>query len=154
MQEDFSILLAGQKLWLTPSTPKDKAFILSTWVRSYLPIVRKSETLYKQHVLKVKEDVYLKHHPRIAESLWECAAVLRDEADGSAILGYIVGDAGSGILDYVYVIPDLRNMGLARAMITALCGHEPTLTHLWPHGWHSGWKYNPYLAQRNVNGQA
>lgn len=143
--------LAGQKLWLTPATRNDKGFILSTWVRSYLPIVRKTEHCYKHHTLRISEETYLANHPRIAESLWENALVLRDEEDGSAILGYVVADTAACILDYVYVIPDLRNVGLAKVMIRAAAGDNPEVTHMWPFRWRSGWKYNPYLAQRALN---
>lgn len=150
LQEDGSILLADQKLWLSPAQEGDKAFILSTWVRSYLAISRKLSHNYKSHELHVKDGTFLRHHPRIAEALWADAFILRAE-EGGAILGYVVGSDNADygpILDYVYLVPELRNMGVARAMIEAVVGPGPTLTHVWPYRWHGNWKYDPYLAMR------
>lgn len=143
LSEDGSILLAGQKLWLVPAEKTDRAFVISTWVKSYLPTARKK--------LAVEDAVYFDNHPKIAERLWDRAMVLRDEDDGSAIMAYVVVDENS-VVHYIYIVPELRGMGLVDVLIKAVVGAETPVivSHRWPYKDRANWQYNPYAAWRHV----
>jgi GNAT superfamily N-acetyltransferase len=146
LSADGLISLAGNRLTLRQATVSDKGFILSTWIRSYQVLSRKSRTICNQHQLTVADDIYLRHHPKVAEDHWPFANVLKDAENGpgTACVGYVVG--GPGLLHYVYVVPELRNMGLAKIMIEKTCGKQLMVSHMWPYKMPALWQYNPYLG--------
>lgn len=143
--------LVGNKLCLSPAESQDKPFIISTWVRSYQVINRKLRTSYQETRLRVEEDVFLKSHPSIAEEQWPFAFVLKDAQDrdaSGAVLGYVVGQ--HGVLHYVYLVPELRRMGLSKVMVQSVCGNMLQFSHVWPYAIPSAWKYNPYLVRGSL----
>lgn len=132
-----SLTLAdGLELPIRGATELDRAFILSTWVKSYSQFLRKwlSPALVEEEV-------------RQAEVLWNKATVLGMPDDEFTVLAWVCASAAT--LHYVYVPPELRNKGIARALIQHACG--PTFQHgrPWPFkGKVTGGTYNPYLLGR------
>lgn len=102
--------------------------------------------------LRIADSDFQKHYARIPERLWKNAFVLRDEdaAHGYVVpeleAGPITPEAGYRTCHYTYVPPDLRRLGLAKAMIEATCGKLVTITSPWPYNMPSTWRYNPYAA--------
>lgn len=121
-----------QTLQLMPSQMGHRNFILSTWLKSYRPQARKDGIA----------EYYNKYEPAIAESRWQDCFVLSDE-DGFAVYAWVC--AYPGQLYHVYVIPELRHLGVARRLIEhvagdgAICYARP-----WP-GRPKSYRVNPYL---------
>lgn len=157
---DGSIVLPGVKLWLNPATEEDRPYVISTWVRSYRPIQRKVETWRPgTQPQKIREANYFLSYPKIVERLAPSALVLRAEGAGSTCHGYIVGSGPKesvptignpvpsepAVLHYIYLPPELRGLGLSRAMSRAVCGDgQVHVTNYWPRKWPENWQFNPY----------
>ena len=97
-------------------TPRDRAFVVNTWVRSsaYRMPMRKRW----QHV-----DAFINGGARVV--------ILGGE--NGAVHAWACGE--DDVLHYVYVPLDLRGEGLARAVITELLGEYAeriNVTHPWP----------------------
>jgi hypothetical protein len=164
LSPDGSILLPGVKLWLTPAEEKDYPYILSTWVRSYRRIQAGLKTFHKTDLTRkgISDNSYLAYYPKLAERLVPLAMVLRAETEdgtsGQACHGYCVGrgpekvvQSGGhetyipAVLHYAYLPPELRSLGLCKAMVTRLCGAGPIdVTSFWPKRWPEHFHYNPY----------
>lgn len=145
--ENGLISLAGNLLELRPAGEADRPFIISSWVRSYQPISRKLRVQHQQTRLSVSDEVYLANHPAVAEELWPLTYVLKDPDESSgAVFAYVCGQ--HTVLHYCYVVPELRRMGVAKAIIESKCGKLLQFSHVWPHSVPSGWKYNPYLVRK------
>ena len=137
LSSDGSILVVGNRLILTPAEESDKAFILSTWIRSHIKAGARGAGIV--------EPVFLAEHPRIAESLWRSSFVLKADLGDDRDLtetdyGWICFDYGDKYktvanvptLHYVYVVPELRNMGVAKAMVDCLI-HKTYKTIFYTH---------------------
>lgn len=143
-QKNYLRLVDGEAepvtLPLTQAGLQHRSFILSTWVKSYQPVLRK----------------WLPHLPSSAElegsqaeTLWEQTFIVTSENDDFTIHAWACG--GPGTLHYVYVPPDLRGKGIARALIRHVCGHTFSYGRPWPYKKApSGGTYNPYILGRNV----
>jgi hypothetical protein len=140
---------------MVPAEERDKPYIISTWVQSYKHIAKGLRCHMKQDVWpswhKVSHEAYQETYPRLVEALWQKSLVVRDEA-GTACHGYICGTppepGGHGTLHYMYLPPELRGVGLGKAMWTFLLGtgvQKVMVTNFlpWKH-WPKGWEFNPY----------
>lgn len=118
-----------------------RAFILATWIRSYIPVLRKRFGLADPDVLSQEE-------AKQAETLWEQTQIVGSEDDDFTVHAWVCGSPGR--LDYVYVPPELRRKGLAGALIKHVCGHTYEYGRPWPFkGNPNGGRYNPYIIGRN-----
>jgi len=112
---------------LRPMVAGDRAFVLSTWIRSYAERVRGI----------VRRDVYLAHEPALVERLLASsrALVACSASHEATIHGWCVVAPSSRVLHYAYTPPELRRLGLARELIRAAFGTYPTrleTSHRWP----------------------
>ena len=113
----------------------DSAFVYSSWLRSGLnakpPALARSTYFQEQH--------------RVITALFDAAAGIRLAAvandDADQVFGWLFG--GPGRLDYVYVKPIYRKLGLATALLARL-GPVAQYTHLGNLA-PLGAAYNPYL---------
>ena len=123
---------------LVKATEAHRNFILSTWVRSYSPFLRK--WLGKDTDLQKEEAL-------CSETLWTSTWVVSTNDDPFVVHAWACGSPG--LLHYVYVPPELRNKGIASALIEHVCGHTFEYGRPWPHkkAPHGG-TYNPYLLGR------
>lgn len=119
-----------QSLRLVQASPEHKAFIISTWVKSYRGTARRAG--YGK--------LYDLHEPQIAESRWADCLVATDE-DGYTVYAWVCGSNGD--LHHCYVIPELRRLRVATRMIEAACGHLLNYARRWPYQAHA--PVNPYL---------
>lgn len=120
-----------QELLLVPASEQHKAFIISTWIRSYAGNARRDG--YGK--------LYDKHEPAIAESRWSDCLVATDE-DGYTVYAWVCGDL-DGSLYHAYVVPELRRIRVATRMIEVACGDLKYYARPWPYSAHA--RINPYL---------
>lgn len=125
-----------ESLPIVKAKDQHRSFILSTWIRSYLPTAKKW----------VHKDVYHKEEQKVAERDWIRCHVVTNPEDEFTVVAWICG-APSGILRHVWVMQDLRNLGIAKALIERFCGKNVVATKPWPfqhtpRGLH--WTFNPY----------
>ncbi len=118
-----------QELSLSPSASDHRSFIISTWLKSYRPLARRQG-------IQTQYDLY---EPAIAESRWQDSTVLTDE-DGFTVYAWVNGSGGK--LFHCYVVPELRRLGVAKAMILDACGERPEHARPWPF---QNRFVNPYL---------
>lgn len=92
--------------------------------------------------------LYDVHEPPIAESRWQDCSILTDE-DGHTVYAWCCGSPGA--LYHCYVVPELRRLGVAKALILDACGPNPHMARPWPFRY----KFqNPYLLhKKETNGQ-
>lgn len=120
-----------QDLRLVPASDEHKGFILSTWITHACAIARKSG---------VRREFYMPAETAIAESRWRDCKVATDD-DGFTVYAWACGDL-DGTLWNVYVVPELRRLGLASCLITASCGELKAYARRWPFMAHA--PLNPY----------
>lgn len=121
---------------LTQAGLQHRNFILATWVKSFQPLLRKW----------LGDANLLSQESAQAETLWEQTWIVTSE-DGFTVHAWVAGVPG--VLHYVYVPPDLRGKGIARALIRHVCGHTFQYGRPWPFKKApSGGTYNPYLLGR------
>lgn len=124
---------------LTRVGPQHRSYILATWVKSYQSVLRK-------WLPQLKNSAELEGSQ--AETLWEQTFIVTSPNDDFTVHAYVVGSPG--VLHYVYVPPDLRGKGIARALIRHVCGHTYEYGRPWPFKKEpSGGTYNPYLLGRS-----
>ncbi len=115
-------------------TQEHRSYVLATWVKSYLPMLRKWLGFKDSGGGEAKQ----------AELHWEDSYVVTSPDDDFTVHAWVNG--GPGLLRYVYVPPDLRGKGIARALIAHVCGSPYQYGKPWPfkrpptHG-----TYNPYV---------
>lgn len=128
----------GTELLLRPATATDRAFIFATWMRSYWQ-TKSSSVAYEQ---------YHRRQPARIERLWPSSTIACREAKPDTIHAWVCGSPGA--LHYVYVPPDLREKGLARKLVRAVCGSELAFSHEWPfRRLPGGWRHNEYLLEES-----
>ena len=155
LSQDGYVDLAGHRLWITPAEETDRPYIISTWIASYKQISRKLVTVHDtdpagvtRNAKKVTPQLFQESYPRIPERLWKHAWVLRSE-DGTAAHGYICGtNQPIHVLHYMYLPPELRGMGISKAMCRFLFGdrgYPVQVTAFLPwKRWPANWSFNPY----------
>lgn len=119
------------------ASAEHRSYILATWIRSYMPVLRKW----------IGKDASPAEEAALAEKLWSKSLVAGPPVDGFPVYAWICGDEGR--LDYVYVIPELRNKGVAGALIREMCGPTFEYGRPWPFKKDpAGGSYNPYILGR------
>jgi len=124
-----------------------RAFVLSTWVRSYVDAT------------PLDKSIVLKSEPRRAEIAFDTGSVWVDTSDGYTVNGWVCGVRGAfvsngskyateeeaedhndrycmthsgewrdGLLHWVYVPPELRNLGMGTKLILETVGSNPEVT--------------------------
>ena len=124
-------------LLVRPASQEHRSFILSTWTKSYRPTARRLGV----------EGLYNKHEPEIAESRWQDCRVLTDEG-GFTVYAWVCGQDGG--LYHVYVIPELRRIGVCRELSGDVCGKDYDLARPWPY--RTSRRVNPYLLGAKRDG--
>jgi hypothetical protein len=118
---------------------RDRAFILSTWLRSYKG---------RGMGFGVSADTYYAGQRIVCERLLDShgATVAVADDDDDVIYGWVVTDGQ--IVHYGYVKKELRNCGMEEELLSA-AGVDPskpaTQSHLIPAFAHLDLEYNPYL---------
>lgn len=119
---------------LRPYRSTDAAFVYSSWLHAYRPSAP----------VLVKETYYREQHRLISALIAapeESRTVATAPDDDSHLFGFCFGARAR--LDYVFVKPMYRHLGICRALLTAL-GPVAAYTHpgsLAP----EGAEFNPYL---------
>ncbi len=120
--ERLPIVLAGSE---------HRAFILSTWVKSYEGLARKQGL----------KGFYTKHEPAVAEAHWARCSVVTDDA-GYTVHAWVC--SVSGALYHCYVVPELRKLRIATRLIEHTCPDGlKEYARQWPYSAHA--RVNPYL---------
>ncbi len=116
-------------LALRAMEPSDRAFVASTWVRSY-----KDASLPK---------AFLTGHSRVVDSLLSRvgATVLCDAGDTNTLHGWACTEGQ--VLHYVYVPMELRKQGFAKLLIPD--APLVLVSHKWPFD-SRRFVFNPYLV--------
>jgi len=130
----------GEKteLVVVPAGDQHRSFILSTWIRSWLASGRLIGTWVSEH---------LDDERRVAEANWSGAMVLTD-SDGYVVYAWVLPKDGH--LDYVYVAPEVRKIGIAKAMASLVCDMKSRSRSVSPTApaWIRDLKFNPYIFGR------
>lgn len=105
---------------------EDKAFIMSTWLRSY-----KHNSFFTK---KLTNTVYYKYHHDIINRILARADILIacDTQSPETIFGYAVFEE-PGIVHYAYVKKAFRGMGIFSKLIEPLKGLDIIFTHYTDH---------------------
>ncbi len=120
-----------QSLRLQLAESQHRSFLIATWLKSYRPLARRQGI----------QNQYDAHEPAIAESRWMDCTVATDD-DGFTVYAWVCG--GPGELYHCYVVPELRRLGVAKAMILDACGERPDHARPWPF---QNRFVNPYLLK-------
>lgn len=127
-----------EHLNVIPATQDHRSFILSTWIRSYEPYIRRLIVAG----MSVRGEDYRNGESRAAERHWESSRVVTGD-DGYTVHGWVCGHPGT--LFHVYVAPQLRGGGLGKGLVEVVSGKDYVVTKPWPkvpHG-HTV-HYNPW----------
>jgi len=133
--------LLGCKFGLRPFGERDRGFFAATWGRTY------------RHLAKVPEQVFRAEHPKVIDRLLLASrgVVVCSPDVPSTIFAWALGVPGDrACLHYAYTVPELRNLGVARALITEVIGGYPSrifCSHRWPPKGgkaHPRFHFNPY----------
>lgn len=146
----------GEELTLPviKAKPEHRNFILGTWVKSYVNTVRKITVGCTKGIAHTEDvETYLRNEPKVAERLWETSHVVTAPDDEFVIHAWVCGEEGK--LWHVYVPPQLRNKGIARALIEYACGTTYDVARPWPfkRGLPGQYCYNPYMLGEALNGR-
>jgi hypothetical protein len=119
-----------------------RSFILSTWVRSYETHARRLSIGPAN--CRIEPQDYRDGESRAAEKHWDKTHVVTG-ADGFTIHAWIC--AKEGALWHVYVPPNLRLSGVAKALISSVAGNNYCVSKPMPYQF-SGHTvtYNPWLS--------
>lgn len=134
-----------EELPLIKALPEHKAYIISTWVKSYATFNRKLRTVLNGAASIVRSEDFTIGEAQIAETLWEKTYVVSGKEDTFTINAWVCGEEGR--LYNAYVPPALRRMGIFTTVAHKAAGPGPVHTRLmWPYKkveslWMS---YNPY----------
>lgn len=125
-----------EELNLIKALPEHRNYIISTWVKSYEKHARKCG---------FRSEYYRAGESKLAEGLWDGAMVAVSGSDPYTVHAWVCGY--NGYLAHVYVPPELRNHGVARALVELVAGKEYSVHKPWPRT-PAGHKvtWNPYLV--------
>lgn len=115
-----------EELPVIKATDEHRSYILSTWVKSY-------ETFARRLLLsgmRLPQELYRSGESRLAENKWNLSSVVTSPGDSYAIHGWVCGEPGR--LYHVYVPPQLRGCGVARALVESTVGKEYSTHKPWP----------------------
>lgn len=125
----------GQTFAIRYAVPSDEAYVFGTWLNGY------------RHAMRhVEHGAYFAGQRRRIRQLWPDVHVLCRAVAPDSIYAWVCGRPG--VLHYVYILPELQRRGLARALVTEICGEEVDMTHRWP--WSKsprGWRPNEYRLE-------
>lgn len=113
-----TITLAGVQMRLIPAQERHKNFILATMCKSGMVLI----PYLKKCGLANRLD-------KLCKTCLDSGLAHVLTTDGNSIHGYILGSSNK--LDYIYVPPDLRGLGIAREMVSIVCGEEFTCSFPW-----------------------
>ncbi len=146
-QSDLLLLQAKETgevletLHVVQANDSHRAFILSTWVRSYEVPAR----LLRVAGMPIGRDTYHSGESRVAERHWRQSKVVVGE-DGYTIHAWLCGEHGK--LWHVYVPPKLRRHGIAKCLTEHYCGKQYEVSKPWPSPPRRHViQYNPYMNQ-------
>lgn len=131
------VIVEGLRIPFREMGPGDRAYVASTWIAGYRGQAR-------EHVSR---DVYLAEQPKLVDRLLDAhgAVVVHSPRVERTIYGWACGEPG--VLHAVYVVPELRGQGVAKALIARATGQASgtvVCTHRWP-GRTPAWvTWNPY----------
>lgn len=125
---------------------RHKNYIISTWVKSYASVSRKTVHSHNGfYSEKVQEPYYMSGENDIAETRWGDCWVVTSE-DGYTVYAWVC--AAPCKLWHAYVVPEMRAIGILKEMVREFCGKEVQVARLPPfRKMPEGWTYNPYLLQ-------
>lgn len=124
--------------------PEHRNYILSTWVKSYEPAVRR--LFIGPTPTRIDPRAYRAGESRLAEQHWAESLVVVSEDDAFTIHGWVCG--GGFHLRHVYVPPTLRQAGMGKGLVGAVCGTEYSVSKPWPGGFQPKdhtCTYNPWV---------
>lgn len=100
----------GTTLLLVKADPSCRAYVISTWVRSYWT---------KRP--GIKASIFHEYEPRMVERMFDSGMcwVLKVDKDDNTVHGWICGKPG--LLHWAHIPPELRGNGLFRAMVASVC---------------------------------
>lgn len=122
------------------ATPGDRAFIASTWIRSYADHSGVARSIYRQY------------QPALVDSLLDISnvRVACSPDTPTSIHAWVCGDVEKRLLHYVYCPLALRGNGLAKLVIADLFQGYPKsveCSHRWPSN-NPRFLFNPYTWMR------
>lgn len=115
-----------EELPIVPAKPEHRAYILSTWVRSYESMARRLLVAG----MRFPTEEYRNGESRLAEAHWDKAKVVVSSADEFTIHAWVCAEPGR--LFHVYVPPALRRSGVARALVESTAGKDYVVHKPWP----------------------
>jgi hypothetical protein len=120
------------ELRILPASQEHRNYIISTWVRSYLPTVRKLTIQGPQPGIRMRfdETAFRASESKRAEGLWVHTSVVSGVDDTYSVHAWVAAEPGK--LYHVYVPPGLRGIGIARALIEATAGTKYTVSKPMP----------------------
>ncbi len=135
-----------QTLPVIQATDDHRSFILSTWVRSYEPFARKLVASVGKDLVRCSTEAYRTGEARVAEANWAKSKVVVSEGDQYTIHAWVCCIPGQ--LWHVYVPPQFRGCGLAKALVEEYAGKVYQVSKPWPSqpNTHSV-TYNPWMNQ-------
>ncbi len=135
-----------QTLPIVKATDEHRSFIISTWVKSYEPHVRKlAISLPGGPVLRLDPKAYRTGEARAAERHWDKSHVITgSDADVYTIHGWVCAEEGK--LWHCYVPPALRSAGVAKGLVERFASRNYHVSKPWPNQ-PSGHQctYNPWM---------
>lgn len=103
--------IEGLPLIVRPFRPSDESFVFASWLNSHAP----------NRDMRIPRDIYYQEqHALIRELLsTDTFLIAAEKGDPELIFGWLAGAELSigRVLDYVFVKPTYRRMGVARALL-------------------------------------
>ncbi len=126
-QESDKVL---ESLPIIQAEDQHRSFILSTWVRSYEPFIRRLQVAG----MSIKPEDYRAGESFKAEQNWQNTKVVVSPDDPYTVHAWVCGrkEEPQPHLWYVYVPPHLRLKGVGRGLVEAYCGQEYSVSLPWP----------------------
>ncbi len=138
--------LDGVQFTIAPASLEHRSYIISTWVRGGAQLFKRMSLMVGDHRHPIKRTAYLEEEPGIAERHWDSSYILMRTENPSVCHAWLCGS--KGVFLNAYVPPELRRMGIFRALSAHVCGPgQVQMARPWPHGNPpERWHYNPYLS--------
>jgi GNAT superfamily N-acetyltransferase len=119
-----------ESLPIIQADERHRNFILSTWVRSYEPCVRKLQ--FGPANLRIGLEAYRSGESKVAEKHWMESKCVVSGSDEYTIHAWIC--ASPGRLYHAYVAPHLRSNGVGAALISSVAGNNYHVSKPFPEG--------------------